>query len=84
MPNKGEDTNGSQFFITLAPAPWLDGKHVVFGEIIEGHDQVGEIDKLGTISGYPTDHAMIVDSGELKEENMDKQNEKQEQSLNTQ
>lgn len=43
MANSGKDTNGSQFFITLAPAPWLNGKHTIFGEILEGLEVVQAI-----------------------------------------
>ena len=65
MANSGPNTNGSQFFITFIPTAWLDGKHVVFGEVIEGKELVDELEKLGSGSGKTTKEVRISDSGEL-------------------
>jgi peptidylprolyl isomerase len=68
MANAGKNTNGSQFFITFVPCPWLDGKHVVFGKVLEGYDVVQAIEAVGSQSGKPSQAVKIVKSGELKDE----------------
>jgi cyclophilin family peptidyl-prolyl cis-trans isomerase len=65
MANSGANTNGSQFFITTAVTSWLNGKHVVFGEVVQGMDVVRKVEKLGTKDGKPKAKIVISDSGEV-------------------
>ena len=68
MANAGPNTNGSQFFITTVPCPWLDGKHVVFGKLVDGMNVLKAIEKLGTANGAPKSKVTIVDCGEVEAE----------------
>jgi cyclophilin family peptidyl-prolyl cis-trans isomerase len=65
MANAGPNTNGSQFFITTVPTDWLNGKHVVFGEVTDGSDVVKKIESLGSSSGKTSAKITIDDAGEL-------------------
>ena len=58
-------SNGSQFFLCTAKTPWLDGKHVVFGRVVEGMDVMQACEAFGDPSGKPSKTVTIVDSGEL-------------------
>ena len=71
MANAGPDSNGSQFFITTIKTDWLDGRHVVFGRVLEGMDVVKKVEAQGTkdprFKGKPRQPIEIKNSGEVKE-----------------
>merc|ERR1712137_314199 len=67
MANSGKNTNGSQFFITVVLTPWLDGKHVVFGEVVKGYNEVvKQVEALGSRSGKTSKLVTIRESGCLE------------------
>merc|ERR1711908_17116 len=65
MANAGPNTNGSQFFLCTVATPWLDGKHCVFGKVVEGMDVVKSVESFGSQSGQTRAKIVIADSGQL-------------------
>merc|ERR1711967_192416 len=65
MANAGPNTNGSQFFICTVKTSWLDGRHVVFGKVIEGMDVVTAVEAVGSQSGKTSKEVIIHDSGSI-------------------
>ncbi|XP_068190379.1 peptidyl-prolyl cis-trans isomerase-like [Antennarius striatus] len=65
MANAGPNTNGSQFFLCTATTAWLDGKHVVFGKVVEGMDVVKKVEAFGSDSGKTSKKIIIADCGQL-------------------
>lgn len=61
MANSGPNSNSSQFFITVAPTPWLDGRHVVFGKVTSGMDVVAAMEAQGSARGRPRTQVMMSD-----------------------
>mgnify|MGYP002712238217 CR=1 FL=1 len=65
MANAGPNTNGSQFFCCTADTPWLDGKHVVFGRLVEGMEVLRNIEKVGSRDGKTSQAVVIADCGQV-------------------
>ena len=67
MANAGPGTNGSQFFITTVPTPWLNGKHTIFGEVVEGSDVVDAISHVTTSRGDRPVKDVVLESVEISQ-----------------
>ena len=72
MANAGPNTNGSQFFITTAETPWLDGRHTVFGKVLTGKSVVTKIEAQGSSSGKPKKSVIFKDCRALSSEELQK------------
>ena len=67
MANAGPNTNGSQFFICTVKTEWLDGRHVVFGSVVEGMDVIKKVESFGSRSGKTSAKIVVDDCGEVAE-----------------
>jgi len=65
MANAGPNTNGSQFFLCTAKTSWLDGKHVVFGSVVEGMEVVKKVESYGSQSGKTSAKVLVAECGQL-------------------
>jgi peptidylprolyl isomerase len=72
MANKGPNTNGSQFFLCTFATPHLNGRHVVFGQVLSGYDVVKKMEEAGSPSGKTSKPVVITDSGQIKDGAKDK------------
>lgn len=66
MANAGPNTNGSQFFITLAPTPWLNSKHTIFGKVVEGQDIINKISVVPTAAGDKPVQPVVMEKVTIK------------------
>jgi cyclophilin family peptidyl-prolyl cis-trans isomerase len=67
MANAGPGTDGSQFFLTFVATPWLDGKHTIFGEVVEGQGTLKELEKRGSQSGK-TSEKLLIQRAQIEED----------------
>ncbi|OWF45485.1 peptidyl-prolyl cis-trans isomerase-like [Mizuhopecten yessoensis] len=75
MANSGANTNSSQFFICTAETSWLDGKHVVFGQLVKGFRTLERMESMGTDSGQPKNRVLISNCGQITDQHSDSEEE---------